>query len=462
VGLCTLKRSRKRKRPKLSDISTPRTTSLTLPAPLQHSLLIPLATISACLIMLAGCSGKSKDSGEAGGSEAAAAAPVEVAPVTRKTVYHVITSEAVLYPVNQANIMPKISAPVQKFLVNRGDHVREGQLLAVLEDRDLIAAANESKGLYEQAEANYRATTAGTMPEDLTKAQTDLQSATEAMDAAQRVYESRQSLYREGALARKMVDDAKVALVQARSLHETAKRHLESLQTVSRQAQVEAAKATVTASKAHYEGSAAQVSYAEVRSPISGVVSDRPLYAGEIASSSSALVSIQDISEVIARANVPVQEAASITAGKSAIISGPGGKLDGKVIVVSPTVDPSTTTVQIWVRAKNTKERLRPGVNVQISVNAEEVPNALVVPSTAILSLEEGGDKVMVAGADSLAHERKVELGVHSGDDVQILSGVKEGEQVITVGGLGLEDKAKIQISKPEAGDQGKAGAEEK
>jgi HlyD family secretion protein len=423
---------------------------------------IYILLIAACVATLAGCSGKPKESGKGGGAEAEAAAPVEVAPVTRKTVYHVITSEAVLYPVNQANIMPKISAPVQKFLVNRGDHVRQGQLLAVLENRDLVAAASESKGLYEQAEANYRATTAGTMPEDLTKAQTDLQSATEAMDAAQRVYDSRQILFREGALARKMVDDAKVALVQAHSLYETAKRHLESLQTVSRQAQVEGAKAAVSASKAHYEGAAAQVSYAEVRSPISGVVSDRPLYEGEIASSSSALVSIQDISEVIARANVPVQQAASITTGKSATISGPGGKLDGKVIVVSPTVDPSTTTVQIWVRARNPKERLRPGVNVQISINAEEIPNALVAPATAILSLEEGGDKVMVAGSDSLAHERKVELGVHSGDDVQIVSGVKEGDQVITVGGLGLEDKAKIEISKPEASGDTKAGAQEK
>ena len=67
---------------------------------------------------------------------------------------------------------------------------------------------------------------------------------------------------------------------------------------------------------------------------------------------------------MIARANVPVQEAAAITTGKSATISGPGGKLEGKVIVVSPTVDPSTTTVQVWVRARNPKERLKPGVNV--------------------------------------------------------------------------------------------------
>jgi multidrug efflux pump subunit AcrA (membrane-fusion protein) len=413
--------------------------------------------ISGCFLLLAACSSKPEEP-----EDTQAAAPVETAPVARKTIYHVITAEAVLYPVNQANIMPKINAPDRRFLVNRGDHVRQGQLLAMLEDRDLVAAAEESKGLYEQAEANYRATTAGTMPEDLTKARADLQSATEALEAARKVYESRETLHREGALARKLVDDAKVALVQARSLHETAQRHLESLETVSRQAQTEAAKAAVVASKAHYEGAAAQVAYAEVRSPISGVVSDRPLYEGEMASSSSALVSIQDISEVVARANVPVQEAAAITTGDSATISGPGGKLNGKVIVVSPTVDPSTTTVQIWIRAKNTKEQLRPGVNVQIAINAEKIPDALVVPAASILSREDGGDKVMVAGADSLAHERKVQLGIRSGDDVQILSGVKEREQVITVGGLGLEDKAKITTAKPEPDEDTKNGAGEK
>lgn len=61
----------------------------------------------------------------------------------------------------------------------------------------------------------------------------------------------------------------------------------------------------------------------------------------------------------------------------------------------------------------------------------------------------------MVAGADGLAHERKVEVGVRSGDDVQILSGVKPGEQVITEGGLGLDDKSKIQIAKPGSAEAG-------
>jgi HlyD family secretion protein len=408
----------------------------------------------ACVLVLSACSGSAKQGGEKGQEAAAeAATPVQVETAKREPIQHLITAEAVLYPISQANVMPKISAPVKRFLVNRGDHVRKDQVLALLEDADLTATARESAGLYEQAQAAYKTTTAATLPDDLTKATTDVQSAQQALDAAKKLYENRQVLFHQGALAQKLVDDAKVALVQAQSQYETAQRHLNSLQTVGRNEQVASAQAQVDAAKAHLENAQAQVAYAEIRSPIGGIVSDRPLNIGEIASSGSAVMTVVDISSVIARANVPVHEAAEIRVGKPAKISGPGAELNGKVTVVSPAVDANTTTVQVWVQARNSGEQLKPGTTVQISVDADEIPNAIVVPSAALLSLEEGGEKVMIAGGDGTAHERKVEVGVRQGDRVQILKGVKEGERVITVGGLGLEDKAKIEIAKP--GDEG-------
>lgn len=417
--------------------------------------------LSLGLIVLGACSRQAADAGS-GASETAA--PVQVAPAKRQPIEQQVTAEAVLYPVKQANVVPKISAPVARFLVQRGDHVREGQLVAVLEHRDLAAAAQESDQLYQQAQANYENTRAGTMPEDLTKATTDVQSARQALDAATKVYENRQALFREGALAQKLLDDAKVSLVQAQSQYETAQQHLKSLETVGRTQQLKSAQAQADAAKAHYQSAAAQVSYAEVQSPINGVVSDRPLNIGEMASSGSALLSIVDISRVVARANVPVHEAASIRVGRPAKISGPGGELTGKVTVVSPAVDPSTTTVEVWVEARNPEEQLKPGTTVQVAIDAGELPDATVVPVAALLNSDEGGEKVMVAGADGLAHERKVEVGVRSGEEVQILSGVKPGEQVITEGGLGLDDKSKIQIAKPGSAEAGadKGAAEKK
>ena len=107
----------------------------------------------------------------------------------------------------------------------------------------------------------------------------------------------------------------------------------------------------MNAAKAHYENAAVQLSYAQIRSPISGIVADRPVYPGEMPRAGSPLVSIVDISQVVARANVPVKEAVPIKVGRPARITGPEGDLAGKVTVVSPAVDPNTTTVEVWVQA---------------------------------------------------------------------------------------------------------------
>jgi RND family efflux transporter MFP subunit len=299
------------------------------------------------------------------------------------------------------------------------------------------------------------------MPEDATKAKSDTQAAREALDAAQALYDNRLRLYKEGALAHKLVDDAKVALVQARSVSDTAQQHLASLETVGRSAQLRSAQAQMDAAKAHYESSEAQLAYAEVRSPMNGIVADRPVNIGEMASSGSALFSIVDISQVVARANIPVQEAAAMNVGDSATISGSGVTLSGKISVVSPAVDPNTTTLQVWVEAPNPGERMKLGLTVQIAVNIGDIKDAIIVPASALLASDEGGEKVMITGADGLAHESKVETGVREGDKVQILSGVKPGDRVITEGALGLEDKAKIEVQKPgtaaePAGEAGK------
>src|ERR1700739_3027635 len=81
---------------------------------------------------------------------------VDVAPVLSSPISLKVTADALLYPIEQAAIVPKISAPVKKFYVDRGAHVKAGQLLAELENRDLAGAVNENQASFEQAEANYQ------------------------------------------------------------------------------------------------------------------------------------------------------------------------------------------------------------------------------------------------------------------------------------------------------------------
>jgi RND family efflux transporter MFP subunit len=413
-----------------------------IPKQAALSTLIAIGLLSSC--------GKGKLKEDA---DAEPPTPVQVDDVTRGPIDLIVNADAVLYPVNQANVTSKISAPVRRILVNRGDHVKAGQLLAQLENRDLEASAEESRSQLEQAQAALQTTTGATVPEDRTKAEADMQSARQALDAAKKLYDNRVDLQKQGALAQKLVDDARVAMVQAQSQLDTAQRHLQSVQQVTGAEQQKAAQAQVDAARAHYAGQAAQVAYSDVRSPINGIVADRPVYVGDTAPAGMPIVSIVDISQVVARANIPVKEAASIRVGRPANITGPEGVLPGKVTVVSPAVDPNTTTVEVWVQADNPGEKMKPGATVGVSIRADLIQDTLLVPAAALLNSDEGGEKVMVVGKDNLAHERKVTVGIREGSRVQILGGVNEGEKVITSGGLGLDDKAKVTIKSDEDED---------
>ncbi|HLI84916.1 MAG TPA: efflux RND transporter periplasmic adaptor subunit [Bryobacteraceae bacterium] len=396
----------------------------------------------ACLLALTGCS-KQKEA-----EAASSPAPVQVTAVTQDSIPRVIDADGVLFPRDQANVMPKISAPVQKFYVSRGDHVKANQLLATLENRDLTAAVVAAKGQLAQAEANLRSTEDAAVPDQVTKAQTDVEAAKEAADAARVLLENRQNLFKEGALARKLVDDAQVANVQAQSQLRAAQEHLRTLQGAGQEEQVKAAEAQVETARGQLQSAEAQVTYSEVRSPISGVVADRPLYAGEMATAGTPLLNVMDISSIVARVNVPQSQAIDVKLGQTATltVTGSSEKLEGKVSVVSPATDPNTTTVQVWITAPNPGEKFKPGAPVHASILTATIKNAALVPSAAILPGEEGGQAVLVVGADSVAHLRPVDVGIHYGDKVQILNGVRPGEEVVVAGGLGVDDKAKVKI----------------
>ncbi len=410
-----------------------------------------LPTLAAALtaLLLAGCSKPdTKETGDA-------AAPVRVEKAVNGPIERIIHAEGLLYPIRQSSVTSKISAPVREFRVNRGDHVKEGELIAVLENRDLAAALGESKSLYDQAQSAYRSTTAGSLPVDINKAEADERAAKEALDAARNLRESRLELLKEGALARRLVDEANVAYAQAKSQYDVAQKQLQTIQTIGKPEQTQAAKDQLDAARSRYEAAQAQMSYSEIRSPISGVVAERPLYAGEMASAGTPLMTIMDISSVIAKVNVPQSSAATLKIGMSATIETPEGKAQGKITVISPAVNPSSTTVEVWVVASNSTEKLKPGGAARVAISAGLIPDAIVVPSAALLSSHEGDLTVLVAGSDGAAHEHKVTAGIRNPDLTQILDGIKPGDQVIVAGGVGLDDGAKIRIAedKPEAAD---------
>ena len=378
---------------------------------------------------------------------------VQAASVEKTSVEHTVVTQAILFPLAQSAIVPKISAPVKAFYVNRGSKVKEGQLLAVLEHQDLAAAEVDSKGAYDQAEATYEISTASDLPQEVQKAELDATAAKQLLDAQQKVYNSRQELFQQGALPRKELDQAGVDLTQARNQYEMAKRHLDAMQAIGKEQTLKSAKGQLESSKGKYLGAQAQLGYSEIHSPINGVIADRPLYPGEMAAAGTPLLTVMDISEVVARAHVPQAEAALLKVGDQATITAPGEPenkpVEGKITVISPALDPNSTTVEIWVQAKNPNQHLKPGTSVQLSMLAQTIPDALVIPAVSLLTAPDGTSSVMVIGNDGRAHQKNVKVGIRQDDDVQIVEGLQAGDRVVASGAYGLPDNAKIQIAAP-------------
>jgi HlyD family secretion protein len=386
---------------------------------------------------------------------------VQVMPAKRGPIELEVTSDAVVYPLQQAILTPKITSTIAKFYVQRGSRVKQGQLLARLENQDLAGAAEQSKGEFEQAEASYATTVGASLPQQIQKAELDAKAAKLAFDAQQKVYDARKQLYEQGALPRRDFDMADVALAQARSANEQAQKQLADLQRLGKEQALKSASGQLSASKGKLMNAQAQLGYSEIRSPIDGVVTDRPQYQGELATANQPLLTVMNTSRLIAKAHISQTEAVLLKVGNKAEIELPGldEPIKAKVTLISPALDPGSTTIEVWVESSKPNPALKPGMNARVNVIAKSEEDALVVPASAVYKSEDAGEYVMLAGSDKKAHLTKIKVGIKNKELAQIESGLKENDSVITVGGYALPDGTQIQIEATPAAEPEKGGA---
>lgn len=404
-----------------------------------HRTLFTLAAVSL-LVSVSGCGGGEK--------EVTPVVSVKVQPAQRTAISRVVTGEALVFPLQQASIAPKITSTIREFKVQRGSRVKKGQLLAILENKDLAAAELQSKGEFEQAQAAYVNTTQASLPQQIQKAGLDAAAAKSAFEAQQKVYDSRKVLFQQGALPRRDLDAAQVALAQAKSQYETSQRQFEDLQRVEEQQLRKSANGQLSAAQGKYESAQAQLSYSEIRSPIDGVVTDRPLYPGDLASANQPLLTVMDMSKLIAKAHMAEADGAALKVGDPAELRPPGVEqpVKARVSLVSPALDPGSTTIEIWFEAVKPDPGLHPGMTVQVSATAKTVKDATVVPDSALFKNPEGGEYVLLAGSDGHAHVKEVHSGISNGGFTQIVEGLKPGDPVITEGGYGVPDNTQIKV----------------
>jgi len=130
--------------------------------------------------------------------------------------------------------------------------------------------------------------------------------------------------------------------------------------------------------------------------------------------------------------------------------------------LISPALDPGSTTVEVWLKVANAKGKLKAGTSVHATIEGRQIKDALLIPTEAVQrSAETGGKMVMVIAADGTARKKNVTVGISTKEKTQILEGLSAGDTVITGGAFGLDDgtKVKIEAAKPDADDAEKKPA---
>src|SRR5262249_21207255 len=207
--------------------------------------------------------------------------------------------------------------------------------------------------------------------------------------------------------------------------------------------------------KGHNDAAQAQLEYSRIISPIDGVVTDLPLYPGEMAMPGTPIVTVMDISQVIARTHISQSEAAELAVGGEANLVSPGGApIPAKITQISPALDGTNTTVEVWVQGANPDARLRPGTSLRVEMIAKTVPSAVVVPQKAVLTSTWGSTFAIVIDGENKPHLRKIAVGIRDRGKAQVTDGLESGQRVATTGAYELFklepdvlSKTKVQIA---------------
>jgi RND family efflux transporter MFP subunit len=378
---------------------------------------VPSISVVVLVVAALGCG----QSGESSSVSADAAPPAAVATARRMPLSTNLSIAGEFSPYQEVELHAKVSGYIRNISVDIGDHVHKGQVLANLEVPELVAQE-------QAAAAGVRHS-----QEEISRSQNEVSRA-----------EAEYSALHAAAARLKQVSEARPGLIAEQELDDAVAKDR------SAQAQVEAAKSALSASRQQLEVSqadqqhyAAMSDYSRIVAPFDGVVTWRYADTGSLIQSGTSNVSsapVVKLSQVsVLRLRIPVPEslAASVHDGEVADIrvKATNEHFSGKIIRTTDSLDRSTRTMQVEVDVPNQDYRLTPGMYADVSLRVQNDPNALTIPVQAV---NRGADKafVLMVNAQNHVEEREIRTGIEGSNRVQVLAGLKEGDRVI-VGNLG-------------------------
>ena len=354
--------------------------------------------------------GRGGRAGRGGARGGGLAMTVETATAARRELAEHITVVGNLIGETTVDIVPRQAGRIESIAVKMGDRVSRGQVVAQMDDRDFREQVS-------QAEANLQVNmaTVRTRESDLKSAETTL--------------ERQKTMLAAGLSSKQNFDDADA-------------RYSAAL------AQLDVAKAQAAQTQSRIEELKFALSNTKIISPVNGFVGQRNLDAGAFAGTNSPVLSVVDISSVRLVANLIEKDFRRVQPGLQASVevdAFPGEQFAGKVSRVSPVFDAATRTAAMEIEVPNPGYRLKPGMYARVALTVDRQADALTVPRSAVIDLE--GQRGVYVVEELVAHFRQVRTGLQDADRVQVLDGLAEGEQVVTVGALAVKDGDRVQLA---------------
>jgi HlyD family secretion protein len=343
---------------------------------------------------------------------------VELAKASKMSLAAEITVVGNLIGDATVSVVPRAAGRLQDLSVRLGDRVNRGQRIAKIEDFEIVEQVKQAEAAQEVSLATIRQREA-----DLQLAETNVERS--------------RSLFERQLLPKQTLDDNEA-------------RYQAAL------AQLDLARAQTTQSKARLDELRINLANTVITSPVNGFVAKRNVDPGAFVSQQSPVADVVDITRVRLVANVVEKDLKALQSGNNASVevdAFPGEKFSGRIARVSPVLDPATRTAPIEIEIPNPEFRLKPGMYARVGITTQAKKEALVLPSTAVVDL--GGRRGVFQLQNDVAVFRTVQVGTEQGSVVEILSGLNEGDQVISTGAGALRDGDRVALPGSRAGGDG-------
>jgi RND family efflux transporter MFP subunit len=375
---------------------------------------------------------------------------VKVVKAEKENIAAPVSAVGTIWPREKADVAAKISAQIKKMAQLKNKLVHAGEVIAVLESRDLETQRAEAVAALNEERANERSLITGTIPKTNAEDQKALLDARAKVNNARATYERRRALFERGGISKKDLEASQLELTTAEDELRLQEQTV-ALRTHSLNPNDRALAAAKTAQAQQRVATLdAQLSYATIRSPITGIVTDQFQYEGEFASAGGKLVTIADTSSVIVKAPFADTAVAELKTGDTVTVlptDSSAEEMHGQVTLLGRSSDPTNRTVEVWVTLGNGDGKLRANGAAQVTVFANSKDDAIVVPTSAVTLETSNADEgtVMVVDGQNMAHETKVKIGIRTADKIEITEGLQGGETVVVEGNYALPDGTKVE-----------------